>query len=127
MARKTPSKKPLADYEREHRRLAKRLSRIGFLCSGSLSPRYLKCGNPRCACQNNPTARHGPYYYWSTKKAGKTVSRKLPPEEAHLLEQWIANRQEVKAILDSMMALSENAFPLLLAEEVKRRASKSHP
>jgi len=125
MSGKSPSQKTLADYEREHRRLAKRLSQIGFLWPGSLSPRYLKCGNPRCACRSNPQARHGPYYYWSTKQAGKTVSRKLPAEEAQVLEEWIANRREVKSILDTMMAVSENALPAVLAQEAQNRDAKS--
>jgi hypothetical protein len=125
MAKKSLPKKTLADYEREHRQLAERLSEVGFLWPGSLTPRYLSCGSPRCGCRNNPAARHGPYYYWTTKQGGKTVSRKLPPEEAHLLEQWIGNRREVKSILDSMMTVSEKALPLLLDEEAARRDAKS--
>jgi hypothetical protein len=127
MPTKTPSEKTLADYEREHRQLAKRLSRIGFLCSGSLSRRYLTCGNPGCACQRDPAARHGPYFYWSTKKAGKTISRKLPPHEAQILETWIANRRELNAILEAMIAVSGNALPLLLSEKATSRDPKSRP
>ena len=113
MAKKKASIKSLAHCEREHRKLAERLSRIGFIWPGSLSRRYLTCGNSECACQRDSKARHGPYIYWSTKKAGKTISRKLPPEEAHLLEGWIANRQEIKAIVDQMMAISQAAFGII--------------
>jgi hypothetical protein len=126
MTTKQPSKKDLAEYEREHRQLAQKLSQIGFIGSGTLSKRHLKCGNPRCACQRDPEARHGPYYYWSTKKAGKTVSRKLPPDEAQVLERWIANRRELKRILEAMTALSQNALPLVLAREAENRAGKSN-
>lgn len=125
MATSRASKKPLSDYEREHRKLARQLSQIGFLCSGTLSRRYLKCGNPGCACQRDPQARHGPYDYWSTKKAGKTVSRKLPAEEAEVLNEWIANRRKLKAIIEAMMAVSENALPLALAKKAKNRDAKS--
>lgn len=127
MTRKSPAQKTLADYEREHRKLAKRLSQIGFLWPGTLSSRYLKCGNPRCACRNDPDAAHGPYYYWSTKTMGKTVSRKLPAEEAHVLEEWIANRRELTSLIQAMMDVSENALPILLAKEAQRRAAKSRP
>lgn len=124
MTRKKSAEKTLADYELEHRQLAERLSRIGFLWPGSLSRRYLQCGNPRCACQKDPDARHGPYMYWSTKKGGKTISRKLPPKEAQVLEQWVANRREVKEILDGMMAISQKAYPLVLKHDAKKRDLK---
>ena len=124
MVRRKISAKTLADYEMEHRQLAARLSRIGFLWRGSLSTRYLKCGNPRCACQKDPGARHGPYIYWSTKKGGKTISKKLPPEEANVLEQWVANRREAKDILDSMMDVSQKAFSMALKQNDKTRDPK---
>ncbi len=113
MSQRKTSPKALADYESEHRHLAERLSQIGFLWAGSINRRYLKCGNPRCACRKDPEARHGPYTYWSTKKAGKTVSRKLSVDEAKVLEQWVANRQEVKQIVDRMMTVSQQAFELV--------------
>jgi hypothetical protein len=119
--------KTLADYEREHRQLAQRLARVGFLWAGSLSHRYLKCGNPRCACQHDPDARHGPYVYWSTKKEGKTVSRKLPPQEAKILEKWVENRRKAKAIMDNMMMVSRQAFDLMLSQEQSTRHQKSRP
>jgi hypothetical protein len=120
MSQTITSSKTLEDYEREHRALAERLSKTGFLWAGSINHRYLKCGNPRCACRKDPDARHGPYIYWSTKKAGKTISKRLSVDEAQVFEQWIANRQELKQIVDSMMAVSEQAIDLIL-EQKKRR------
>ena len=124
MSRKKVSVQTLADYELAHRQLAERLSRIGFLWPGSLTRRYLKCGNPRCACRTDPKARHGPYMYWSTKKEGKTISKKLPAEEAQILERWVANRRETKEILDDMMAVSQKAYQLVLKQDAKKRDPK---
>lgn len=58
------------------------------------------------------------------KEAGKTVSRKLPEEEAQVLEKWIANRREAKEILDAMMAISQKAYRLALRTEAKKRDPK---
>ena len=58
---------------------------------------------------------------------GKTVSRKLPPEEAQVLEQWIANRRETKEILDDMMAVSKKAYRLALKTEAENRDPKLRP
>ena len=57
MAKKTSSKKTLVDYERANQQLASRLSKTGFLWSGSLTKRYLKCGRSGCACHKDPQAR----------------------------------------------------------------------
>lgn len=114
-------RKTLADYEREHRHLAQRLAQIGFLWQGSVSCRFIACGNPTCACREDPGARHGPYTYWTTKRAGKTISRKLPPPEAELLEKWVDNRRELKKITDQMMKLAKEALPLALENEARKR------
>ena len=111
----------LEDYEREHRQLAQSLARMGFLWQGSISRRLIRCGNPTCACQNDPQARHGPYTYWTTKKAGKTISRKLPPLEAELLTRWVGNRRKIKDITDQMMRLAKEALPLALENEARKR------
>jgi hypothetical protein len=113
-------KKTLEDYEREHRQLAQRLARLGFLWQGSISRRSIRCGNPSCACQNDPDARHGPYAYWSSKKQGKTICRKLPTPEAELLSNWVDNRRQLKEIADQMMDLARKALPLALQHEAHK-------
>jgi hypothetical protein len=114
-------RKTLEDYEREHRQLAQRLARLGFLWPGSINRRLIRCGNPTCACHNNPQARHGPYTYWTTKKEGKTISRKLPAVEAELLTRWVENRREIKNITDQMMRLAKEALPLAIEKEAQKR------
>ena len=114
-------RKTLEDYEREHRQLAQRLAHLGFLWQGSISRRFIRCGNPTCACQKHPDARHGPYTYWTSKKEGKTICRKLPPVEAELLETWVQNRRELKKITDQMMKLAKEALPLALEDEARKR------
>jgi hypothetical protein len=58
---------------------------------GSVSERTMKCGKAGCPCQEDPKARHGPYYDYSLTPpmAGKTHSRYLSPEQAELAQQQI--------------------------------------
>ena len=114
-------RKTLEDYEREHQQLAQRLAHLGFLWQGSISRRFIRCGNPTCACQKHPDARHGPYTYWTSKKEGKTICRKLPHPEAELLGKWVDNRRELKEITDQMMKLAKQALPLALEDEARKR------
>ena len=56
---------------------------------GSVSERTMKCGKASCPCQQDPQARHGPYYSLTRPMAGKTQSRYLSPEQAELAREQI--------------------------------------
>ena len=56
---------------------------------GSISERTMKCGKASCPCQQDPTARHGPYYSLTRPLAGKTQSRYLSPEQAERAREQI--------------------------------------
>ena len=71
------------------RELATVLSQPKPMRRGSLSERSMKCGKADCPCQNDPKARHGPYYSWTRPVAGKTKSRYLSPPQAELARQQI--------------------------------------
>jgi len=53
-----------------------------------------------------PPRLHGPYYQWSYKLRGKTVSRRLTPEQAKLCEEWLENHHRLKNIIRKMETLS---------------------
>jgi hypothetical protein len=101
--------------------LAKGLARTGFVWPGTLQKRMLTCGKPQCACHKDPKAHHGPYFYWTSKEQGKTISRKINQEEAEILEEWINNRRTIEAILKRMMKISEYALAFRLRMKNKGR------
>lgn len=107
-ARKTDGAR-LAGYAAEHARLAAQLAWIGFIWPGTIQRRMLTCGKAGCACHTDPRARHGPYPYWTSKKAQKTVSRLLSAEEAAVYEEWIENRRALERIVKQMKRLSRKA------------------
>jgi hypothetical protein len=72
------------------RQLATVLSQPNPMRRGSLSERTMKCGKADCPCQNDPKARHGPYYSLTRPVAGKTQSRYLSVPQAELARQQIA-------------------------------------
>src|SRR3989304_1371233 len=49
---------------------------------------------PGCRCHPAPAARHGPYYIWTRKVAGKTVTRMLSEEQGKLLRPWTENMRD---------------------------------
>ena len=97
-------------------RLASELASTGFISSGSVVQRLVACGKPGCRCQVDPSQLHGPYWQWTRLIDGKTVTRRLSPDQARLYQQWIANRRRLNDILVQMDLLSQQAAVILLQE-----------
>lgn len=92
---------------------------VGLIRRGSLVRRFMPCGKPGCACQATPPELHGPYYQWTRKVRGKTLTVRLTREEAQLVEEWIANGRQLDAIIAQMEAVS-----LRLTERLLRQLRK---
>jgi hypothetical protein len=68
---------------------------------GSLSERTIKCSKPGCACAQNPSPRHGPYYSLTRAIRGKTQSRFLTAEQAALAREQIAAGRAFRTKLEA--------------------------
>lgn len=110
-------KRRLARLTRRYQELAAELMEAGFILKGSVVERFLPCGNPGCHCRADPPRLHGPYWQWSTKVAGKTITRRINQEDARQYQQWIDNRKRLERILQEMYAVSSQAAAILLRHE----------
>lgn len=91
------------------------LAAVGHFRRGSIQRRLMPCGKPGCCCQANPPKLHGPYYQWTRKVRGKTVTVRLKPNEARLLRSWIANSRRLDKIVAQMERLSYRVTERILA------------
>ena len=103
----------LAQLNRRYRELKKRLQDLGFAVAGTITERYTMCGKATCRCHADPPQRHGPYYQYGRKVAGKTVSRLISAEQVDQYRQWIANRRALDEITADMDDISHQAAELL--------------
>ena len=119
----------LEECEARHKVLAKQINDIGLIWPGSIVKRYWRCGRSSCACHKDPPSLHGPYYYWSTKVAGKTVTKLLSSHRAQIVQRWLDNRVEMDAIIAKMKEISNDAFEAtaFLVEEGKDDSSSQKP
>jgi alkanesulfonate monooxygenase SsuD/methylene tetrahydromethanopterin reductase-like flavin-dependent oxidoreductase (luciferase family) len=106
----------LADYERRYRELAGQLAEIGLISSGSVTHRYTQCATPGCKCHDDPPQRHGPYYQWTAKVAGKTVTRRLNAQEALLYQEWIGNDRQMRRLIAQMRQVAAKAGELKIKQ-----------
>jgi len=101
--------------ERQHelyRETASELATIGYILQGSITKRWMTCGRPSCGCLDNPEARHGPYHSWTYKRAGKTVSVYLSPEQAATCSKWIKNNRRLERTVRRLRLISRRIAEL---------------
>jgi hypothetical protein len=110
------TRRQLEDYERRYRELAHELAQIGFIASGSVAPRYNRCGKSTCRCHGDPARLHGPYFQWTAKVNGKTVNKRLTEDEATLYGEWIANDRRVRALIKQMREVASEAQQIMLEQ-----------
>ena len=100
------------------------LADLGPIRRGTVLRRFRRCGRPGCRCQADPPQLHGPYYEWTRKVKGKTVSVSVTKEQARLLKQWIANARRLdKIVADMQLVSSRITEPLFLAAGKPPRGS----
>ena len=97
------------DHEQSMNRYASlqhQLAQIGYVCNGTVMQLYRKCGKPGCGCREDPQKRHGPYYIWTRKENGKTVTRSLSKNHAARCAEYILNSRKMENILEEMKKVS---------------------
>jgi hypothetical protein len=118
----TSTDRQLAEYEQRYRDLAAQLPRIGLIHSGSITRRYTRCGTPGCKCHADPPQPHGPYYQWTAKINGKTVTRRLTKTQASLYQEWIDNDRELRRIIQQMRHVADKATAIKLQQATSTHA-----
>jgi len=103
----------LRRLEDRHRTLLAELGDIGLVLRGSIARRLTRCGNPACRCKADPPMLHGPYYIWTRKVAGKTVTAQLKPEYAALYKNWSRNMRKLDRTVRQLQAIGLRAGTLL--------------
>lgn len=96
---------------------AQELADIGFLLKGSIVQTRRRCGSAGCGCQSDPAKWHGPYWQWTCKVNGKTVTRALNPEQMSRYREWMENAQRFDEIVEELYQLSAQANELLRTQE----------
>ena len=107
------ARSPKDDTER-YEALKRALAEVGLIRRGSLVKRFMPCGKPGCRCQAKPPQLHGPYYQWTRKVRGKTVTVRLSRQEAQLLARWIDNGRHLEKLVGEIERVSHRITERLL-------------
>lgn len=105
-------KKPknnLDNYIQKFEECRKKLNKTSFILTGSITKHYTQCQTPGCHCMKNPQELHGPYYNWTRKVQGKTVTVRLTKEEAKTLLEWTDNKKQFYKLVKKMEQITLDA------------------
>jgi hypothetical protein len=104
------------------RELQAQLAEIDFILPGTINIAMNRCGKPSCACHADPPRLHGPYITWTRKVHGKTVTRRLTPEQLERYRPWFENNRRLRQLIGELEHLS-----LQTAEQAEGWARKQPP
>jgi hypothetical protein len=73
---------------------------------GTLTIRSYPCGKPACRCHSDPSRLHGPYAEWTRKINGKTITRRLTPDQLADYQPLFDNAKKLRALLAQLQDLT---------------------
>lgn len=118
-----PQGTTFSDQElRRWRQLLAQLQEIGPFRRGTLLSVTNVCGKPNCRCHAQPPQPHGPYWQWTRKLQGKTVTTRLSHEQAALLRVWLDNARHLDELIAQLDQLSTQLTDRTLASAGSSRA-----
>src|SRR5437762_1512441 len=109
-------------YAKRFQELKADLAQIEYFSKGTLLARMVQCGKPQCACGKDPSKRHGPYYEWTYKAQGKTVTVRLAPEAAPFFRAAARQYRKLKTNLNPKERLSRQALGKIAKDPSSRSA-----
>ena len=93
-------------YAKRFQELKADLTQIEYFSKGTLLARMVRCGKPQCACGKDPSKRHGPYYEWTYKARGKTVTVRLAPQAAPFFRAAARQTRKLKTMAGNALPSS---------------------
>jgi hypothetical protein len=96
----------MADRKAKYEAVKEEIRVLGWARPGSVTRRYVTCGNPSCRCAATPPELHGPYYQWSHKIRGTTRSLRLSEAQARQCREWAANYKRLRKLVRRLEALA---------------------
>ena len=107
------------DEKRKQKELIRAmLSLAPVMQQGTLVRNYRRCGNPNCRCARGQ--KHGPHYYLSTRRGGKTKMDYTPKILMNQVKKELGNYRKFKQLLSELLELNYQTF-LKERRELKER------
>ena len=77
-----------------------------YVLNGSLARQHKKCGKINCRCHGDKKYWHGPYWIWTRKENGKTVTKTLNKNQVVTVKKAIKEMKELNLLIESWRSQS---------------------
>jgi hypothetical protein len=94
------------EHRAEADRITAQLTGLGFVLPGTVLHRHARCGQRSCRCHADPPVLHGPFWSWTRKVAGKTITRRLTEDQLRDYQPWFDNSRRLRALITELEDLS---------------------
>jgi len=102
------------DIDTEQRAEADRIIReiagLGFVLPGTVLHRQARCGKPTCRCHADPPEPHPPFWSWTRKVDGKTITQRLTEAQLRDYQPWFDNARHLRQLITELEDLSLQAL-----------------
>jgi len=95
--------KNVRSLQKQYRQLKEEVVQIGLVALGTITPRTITRRDPE---DKRKKKSYGPYYQWTYKVKGKTVTVNLTKDQALEFRKAIDNQRRLEAILSKMLEMS---------------------
>ncbi len=113
-----------ADLERMKQRyahLAARVAKLGPVLQGTITERTILREDPK---EPGAHKAYGPYYQWTFKQHGKTVTVNLSRSQVKAYQRAIDNHRKLEEITQKMREVSQKLLEKTTTGVVKRKAKE---
>lgn len=86
--------------------LKKKISTTDWILKGTLLKQYKQCGKNNCRCHKDKKYWHGPYWIWTRKEKGKTITKTLNQNQIQMVKKAFKNMKKVDQIVEKWKILS---------------------
>ena len=101
--KKIKKNEQLKALQSRHEKLAAKLANTGPILQGTITERTIVRDDPQ---KPEKEKAYGPYYQWTWKKEGKTVTVNLTASQAKVYQKAINNHRKMENILKQMRDIS---------------------
>ncbi len=88
------------------KRIQKSISQIDYVLNGSIIKKYGPCGKNNCRCAKDKIHWHRPYYIWTRKENGKTITKSLSKKQVDYCKKAINNMKKLQRNIEKWKKLS---------------------
>ena len=107
--------------KKRYERLAARVAKLGVVLQGTITERTIAREDPKTAEKEKI---YGPYYQWTFKKEGRTVTVNLTASQAKAYGRAIENHRILEELTQQMRELSLQILEATTEGVAKRKSRK---